>query len=81
MSINCQTINKRQNWRQVNKKQDKSKKVKISKLIHVLITTFIMGIDYFIAGPEMEAHRAASAKTALIMGNNYSDIFTGIGCF
>ena len=40
-----------------------------------------MEIDYFIAGPETEPKSMAGVKTTLIMHNDYSDVFAGIGCF
>ena len=40
-----------------------------------------MEIDYYTAGPEMEADRVAHAKRTKLMDNDYSDVFTGIGCF
>ena len=38
-----------------------------------------MEIDFFIAGPKIEVDRAASAKTALIMHNEFSNVFKGNG--
>ena len=40
-----------------------------------------MEIKFFIAGLDTEANRVASAKTTQITHNDYSDVFTGIGCF
>ena len=40
-----------------------------------------MEVDYFIAGPEMEADKVASAKTTQKIQNDYSDVFTGLRCF
>ena len=37
--------------------------------------------DYFVAGPNIGTDRATSAKTTIKIHNEFSDVFTGIGCF
>ena len=38
-------------------------------------------IDYVIAGPSTEVDRETSAETMLKMQDEFSDVFTAVGCF
>ena len=78
LRINSQTMKK---WREVKEqtKQDDSKINNDFKINQKL--NHNMEIGYFIAGPETEADMVVSAKTAQIMHNGFSNVFTGIRCF
>ena len=78
--MNCQTMDKIR--RQVNKqtKQDKSrinKDLKIHPQCNHKVNT---EIDYFIVGHEKKAKKILRRSKTTQMCNDYSYVFTGIGC-
>ena len=80
LNVNCQATNDPHRKCQINEQamKGKSKKKKKKKDNFCTNNKVNPEADYFIAGPNMEADRATSARTPIKIYYEFSKMFTGI---
>ena len=76
-ATDCELKNKKKNQQT---KQDKLKTKSDYKITLYTYNKVNPEADYFVAGPNMETGKAASAKTTIKMHNEFTNEFTDISC-
>ena len=82
-NVNYQKSDEPRRKCQIIRKQTKlsSKQEIMIKIASGLTTKLIWKADYIVAGPITETHLATSPKPTIKKHNEFSNVFTGIGCF